>query len=316
MVKQQDWSPWRECCNHKLIFLITGLAALLGSTVISLSIPEYYHSSKKISVDANKSNILEKGNRFSIIEKKTGLEDPALLTDPSIYVRILRSPSFLGSLANVRLLDKSSKQSVSYEKHLLLSKRPWWHGELNKDNIEEEIAQRVKIELDLHTSVITIRVEDQDPFVAFQMVDTVTSRFQDILYNYQRQRASIDLRNRRQDMRKAGYIYHEKLREYGQLADRNYDSKLPSAKLKIDSLQKDVDLALKTYNNAAEQYIITKMWDEQMHPMFIDLVSNKVTDKPVRPHWIANLLIWLSISWMSTVWFVLLRRRFTKCEKS
>ncbi len=142
--KNSQWSVWKECWKQRLLYIVAGIIALIGSSIISLSIPSTYHSYKQISIDANKYNILEKGNLSELIKKNKGLEPSTITTDPEIFALIIRSQVFLENLASVQLCFSNGKPNSTYGQHLKEAKQPWWNNLLKKKPYLELIQNNVK----------------------------------------------------------------------------------------------------------------------------------------------------------------------------
>ena len=303
------WSVWEVCWKQRRLYFITGILALIGASIISLSIPPVYHAFKQISVDATKDDILEKGERGLLVEKQTGLNPSTVTTDPELYALILRSPLFLSNMERISLKTFDGKKRETYTQHLVAAQKPWWNFLLREKSPIELIQQNVKCEVNMHNGLLTIRVADQDPFVAFQMVDTVSYYLQEELYKYIRFKAEIDLKNRKKDMMAAKENYRQAQDKYNSYSEHHFDITTPSGSIELKDLEKAADLSLQEYNEAIQQYNITKINYDKTRPNFIDFTSNAIPLNPSRPHWIANFFIWLFYSWIGTTWFILYRKK-------
>ena len=288
------WNVWKECWKQRRLYFIAGIIALIGSSIVSFSIPSVYHAYKQISIDANKDNILEKGDKSELIKKRLGLETSTVTTDPDIYALILRSPAFLSALEKVTLRTSGGQYGTTYE----------------------IIQGNIKCEVNWHNKVITLRVADQDAFIAFQMVDTVSQHLQTELIKYIKSKATVDLKNRRQERDSAKIRYEKAQQKYTTYSERHFDHQAPSYKIEQESLERDASAALREYNDALLQYNITKMNYDKLRPNFIDLKTNLLPLNPSRPHWIANFFLWLFYGWLFTTWFILFRKQYQvkKCQ--
>ena len=302
-------NKWRK---YLPLFFLTGIISCIGSLIVSLSIPNEYHAYKKISVDGNKSKILEKGSKFGLIKKKTGLSEATIPTDPAIYIRILRTPQFQTNLTTIKVRYKDGR-TESYAQHLINAKTPWWENSEDMPMLYR-VNDRVKYYMDMHSGIITMQVEDQDPQIATQVIDSVAGRLQNYLYIYMRKRAAIDLSNRENDLKKATKAYYKAMDDYSKYADANMESEMPSVKTNLEALQQHVNFTEQQYQTAVNQYAITKMKNNQIYPNFIELVNTTLPLSPSRPHWIANILVWLFYGWLFTLWFVLFWEKHLRKE--
>jgi hypothetical protein len=310
------WNVWKECWKQRRLYFIAGIIALIGSSIVSFSIPSVYHAYKQISIDANKDNILEKGDKSELIKKRLGLETSTVTTDPDIYALILRSPAFLSALEKVTLRTSGGQYGTTYAQHISTANQPWWNSFTHKKDILEIIQDNIKCEVNWHNKVITLRVADQDAFIAFQMVDTVSQHLQTELIKYIKSKATVDLKNRRQERDSAKIRYEKAQQKYTTYSERHFDHQAPSYKIEQESLERDASAALREYNDALLQYNITKMNYDKLRPNFIDLKTNLLPLNPSRPHWIANFFLWLFYGWLFTTWFILFRKQYQvkKCQ--
>jgi len=304
------WNVWKECWKQRRLYFIAGIIALIGSVTVSLSIPPVYHAYKQISIDANKDNILEKGDKSELIKKKLGLEPSTVTTDPDIYALILRSPAFMATLKNVNLRTAEGQHSMTYAQHISTAQQPWWSVFTHKKDILELIQDNIKCEVNLHNEIITLRVADQDAFIAFQMIDTVSQHLQAELVKYIKSKATVDLANRKQERDAAKTRYEKAQQKYTSYSERHFDHQAPSYKIEQASLEREASLALTEYNDALLQYNITKMNYDKLRPNFIDLKTNLLPLSPSHPHWIANFFLWLFYCWLFTTWFILFRKQY------
>lgn len=310
------WNVWKECWKQRRLYFIAGIIALIGSSIVSFSIPSVYHAYKQISIDANKDNILEKGDKSELIKKRLGLETSTVTTDPDIYALILRSPAFLSALEKVTLRTSGGQYGTTYAQHISTANQPWWNSFTRKKDILEIIQDNIKCEVNWHNKVITLRVADQDAFIAFQMVDTVSQHLQTELIKYIKSKATVDLKNRRQERDSAKIRYEKAQQKYTTYSERHFDHQAPSYKIEQESLERDASAALREYNDALLQYNITKMNYDKLRPNFIDLKTSLLPLNPSRPHWIANFFLWLFYGWLFTTWFILFRKQYQvkKCQ--
>ena len=304
-----QWTVWEVCWKQRRLYFITGILALIGAVVISLSIPPEYHAHKQISIDATKDNILEKGNKNLLVRKVTGLESSTVTTDPEIFAIILRSPIFLTSMGNIRLKTADGKLQRTYAHHLLSVRKPWWSFLSKSKSLTEQIQDNIKCEVNWHNGLLTLRVADQDAFTAFQMVDTVSTYLQQELDKYIKSKATTDLANRKKDLIAAKEKYRQAQEKYTLYTEHHFDITTPSSSIEQEDLEKAADASLQGYNDALQQYNITKMHYDNLRPNFIDLTSNMLPLSPSRPHWIANIFIWLFYCWLSTTWYILYRKK-------
>ena len=95
-------SAWKTIKDNRRLMLLSVVVALVGSTVVSLSIPSAYTSRTRILLEADDAlynplseELSRMGVDFSVAKDFT--------SDPFVYDKILHTPSFLIRVGHTRV---------------------------------------------------------------------------------------------------------------------------------------------------------------------------------------------------------------------
>ena len=304
-----EFSVRKVCAANWRLFVLAAVVALVGSCIVSASIPSSYASRARISIDTNDKNPLEKGN--NLLSNLKSLLDPSesnVLSEPRVYVKILQSDSFVSSLATASVVTERG-QCMTFAHYIEnFEKLPWWN--VGEHVLQDMIKDRVRYEMNTRNYTITIQVDLQDPVVACAMVDTVINRLHGYMTTYMQRKAEVEYRNRMSEFSKTETDYHESMQRKAQFADSNFDVEQPDVAIKFNALQEEADRLMSIRNEAGIKAALAKMEVERTRPTFIKLVSNYVPLSPLHPHWVANFFIWLFYSQLAIFLFVLYRTKY------
>lgn len=301
-----EFSVWKECVANKRLFALAALVAIIGSCIVSASIPHVYVSRATISIDTNDKDPLEKGNALGALKQLLSSSESNVLSEPRVYMKIVQSAAFANSLRTATIVTKEGKR-MSFASYLEKENRPWWSYE--NSTFEERIDDCVKYEMNTHNFNITVQVGLQDAVVACAMVDTVLNRLHAHLSEYMVRKAEISYRNLRDEKIKAENDYRRILKKKASYSDANFDAERADVVANMQALQNEAERLTEMRNTTALKAEMAKMEIGRTRPTFIKLVSNHVANSPLHPHWIANLLIWLFYSILAVLMFVLYRKK-------
>lgn len=295
------------CAKNKYKFLVSIFIAVIGAFLFTNSIPTLYDAQKKISIDASEDKVFKRVDALSMVTQKLGLKEGNVTTEPIIYRKILESPSFLNSLADITIFKKGETYSTPWSEYLQKDfVQPWWRKYTGKKNIKELLRENVKCEVNLHNGIITLQTSAQEPFIAYQLLDSVEQRLQQHLTKYSFDKAKIDVDNRKQELNNSKEIYEKAMSKLNKFLDANKDVVLGSFKIEGSALQKEADKALAKYNQAIQQYQMAKMRLQRTKPYFITLVSSEIPKTPSHPKLLINILIWVFYAVLGTFWWVMI----------
>ena len=301
-----DFSVWKVCVASRRLFALAVLFAVIGSCIVSASIPDVYASRAIISIDNNDNDPLEKGNILSNLKEMLVSSESNVLSESRVYMKIVQSSEFENGLRTAEVVTEKGEK-MNFADYLAKERMPWWSG--GERLFAERVEDCVKYEMNTHNDNITVQVELQDAVVACAMVDTIINRLHCYMSEYMVKKAKIAYCNQLAERTKIEADYKDIMKKKAQYADSNFGAERPDVASNIEALQKEADRLTEMRNDAAVKTEMAKMEIERTRPTFIKLVSNHVANNPLHPHWIANFMIWLFYSLTATLLFVLYRKK-------
>lgn len=236
---------------------------------------------------------------------------------PELYPELFESPEFIVGLYGVQVTTKDHELTTDYftymKKHQKKNPLTWpfiWtrskisslfetkdttpqgsgKGDINpfmmnrKDFIlMQKISQNFLCIVDSKTSVITIKVTDQDPLICATMTDSVKVHLQDFIIRYRTSKAAEDVVHYRLMRDSAEAEYDASMQAYSHFCDAHNDIILQSFQSERDKLESE--LALKQNSLAAmeTQLQSAKVKLQEETPAFTTLKSTTVPVKPAGP---------------------------------
>jgi len=313
MGKEGKWRVFDVCMANKKFFFIAFLIAIVGSSVVSLSIPKTYISRTTISIDSNDKNPLTKGVSFSGIKSMLSSSESEVLTEPYMYIKVLESPLFIKEILNTRI----GKEQLTYADYLQKKcKHAWWFSLIGAEDASEVVKKNIKYELKLKTGLIIIQVCDQDPCVANALVDTVVAHLHAFMTNYMIVKAKNNLANKEMVRMKAATNYHNAMSKYVSFANANNDLNEPTAQIYLKDLKNERDRTFELYEEAINSWNVARMEVQHRRPTFYKIKVNTLATQASSPKWLQNIFIWIFYAMLFTLWFVLYREKFGNREIS
>ena len=83
----------------------------------------------------------------------------------------------------------------------------------------------------MHNGIITLQTSAQEPFIAYQLLDSVEQRLQQHLTKYSFDKAKIDVDNRKQELNNSKELYEKAMSKLNKFLDANKDVVLGSFKI-------------------------------------------------------------------------------------
>lgn len=128
------------------------------------------------------------------------------------------------------------------------------------------MRQRVGIDLDKKTGIISARVVMQDPAVAAAVADSLVAKLQQYIARYRTDKAREDLRYCQQAFDEAKKQYYEAQNRYAVFVDQNKDLIRQSVKTEQYRLNNEMDLAYNVYSAVAQQLETAKLKVQEQTP--------------------------------------------------
>ena len=316
----------KEIWTEKRLFYKTLPIAFILSCVYIFSLPRYYTADTKLAPEME--NSLGKGS-LSSIASSLGFDIGEIQTTdaitPLLYPDLMEDNGFITSLFNVKVKSKDSNINTIYYNYLkYLQKKPWWLSIFSTEKKEndiklidaynlskkdDEIASTIRDKILLHVNsksgVISITVQDQNPFICKTMADSVREKLQAYITNYRTNKARSDYEYYKKLTLNAKQEYEKVRRQYASMADASTNVSLRSVELRMEDLENDMQLKFNTYTNLNNQLQAAKAKVQERTPVFTILKGAAVPIKPAGPKRIIFVGVITLLTFIGTaIWIV------------
>ena len=303
---------WQDIKKHKkLYYKVLGITFIV-STIIMLSIPNYYKCTVMLAPELSGGNKSTSGlaslaSSFGLNLGSANSGMDAIL--PTFYPDLMNSVTFRASLFPIKIHREDEMETMSYYDYLKDGqKAPWWSQatkavfslftatpeeaddklntfKLTKEQsaVVETIGKKVVCDVDKKTMVITIDVTDQDPLICATMADSVRVRLQDFITDYRTSKARVDLDYTRKLYAEAKAKYDQARSKYATYADANQRVFLERVRSEQSELQTELQLAQTAYTQIASRLQLAEAKVQEETPAFTILQPATVPIKKVGP---------------------------------
>ena len=327
---------WAAIKKHRKLYYIVLPVAFVVAFVIGNSIPKTYNCQIILAPEMGGSKVSGSlgslASSFGIdLGGSNGQGGDAIR--PSLYPDLMKSTDFKTTLFPIKVKRKQDKQTMTYYDYLKNEWRyPWWDTwfglkapQKQKDTLVNNfeltgeqsmiaglINKNVVCNIDKKTSLITINVTAQDPYIAGLLADSVKTRLQDFLTEYKTSKARHDLEFAEKLQRQAKKDYEHARRLYVEYMDANNGVTLMSAQQKQMDLENEMQLLYNNYNTLNAQVIAAKAKVQEVTPAFTPLQSASVPLGPSGPQKGRIVLICLVLALLGTTIYVLQKEKLLK----
>ena len=317
---------WKAIKKHKKLYLKVLPAAFIFGFIIAKSIPMTFNCKVLLAPESSDGNSM--GQLASLassfgVSLGGGSKGGDGIT-PTLYPDLMKSTDFKTSLFPIKIHRKNDKSKMTYYDYLKNEWRePWWDTFFGLRSPEKKpdtlvnnfeltgeqariagmIMKNVVCTIDKKTSLITIDVTAQDPYVAALVADSVKTRLQDFLTAYRTQKSRHDLEYAEMLLSKAKKDYEHSRQLYVDYMDSNQDVILESVRQKQTDLENDMQLQYNNYNTLSAQVLAYKAKVQEATPSFTTLQRATVPLAPAAPKRGQIIMICLFLAALfTTVW--------------
>ena len=331
---------FKDLLKHKRLYFVVLPIAFVLAAIYSLSLPNYYNCTVKLSPEMSSSKASAGGlaalaSSFGVNLGTGGVGTEALF--PTLYPDLMNSVDFKTSLFPVPVTIEGDKEAgekdrtMSYYDYLAKNqKAPWWSNamkavfsifgskeedgvakvdpfRLTKDQAEivKAISKNVVCDVDKKTMVITINVTDQNPVIAANMADTVKTRLQKFITDYRTSKARVDLAYNKKIAAETKARYDRARRLYAEFSDANQDVILESVRQRQTELENEMQLQYNAYTQVAAQLLAAEAKVQEETPAFTTLQSATVPVRKTGPKRAQMCLIFLFLAFLGTTAWIL-----------
>ena len=298
--------------NRKLFYKVLPIVFVL-SCIYIFSLPRYYTSDIKLAPEMENSGA---GGTLGSIAASFGFDLSEMQTTdaitPLLYPDLMEDNGFVAGLMNIQVKSQDGEINTNYHDYLKkYQKTAWWNYPINwlksllpkkadtggtgdgtydpynlsksEDDVLGAARDKIVIAIDKKTGVISISVEDQDPFICKTMADSVKEKLQVFITDYRTNKARTDYEYYKKLTADAKKEYEKVRRYYASMADASTNVKLRSVELKMEDVENDMQLKFNTYTTVNTQLQAAKAKVQERTPAFTVLKGAAVPVKPAGP---------------------------------
>jgi len=297
--------------NRRLFYKVLPIVFVL-SCIIILSKPRYYTSEVRLAPEMENSSA---GGALSSLASSFGFDLGNMQTSdaitPLLYPDLMEDNGFIASLLSIKVTSADGEISTNYHDYIKsYQKKAWWDYPIawikqllpqkddlggsqngydpynlskNEDRIYNKIRDKISLDLDKKTGVISILVEAQDPLICKTLADSIKDKLQIFITEYRTNKARIDYEYYKDLTEEAKREYEKARQIYGSLSDANTKVALRSVELKMNDMENDMQIKFNAYTTLYTQLQATMAKVQERTPAFTVLKGATVPIKPAGP---------------------------------
>lgn len=308
----------RKLWDNRRRFYKVWIWTFILSCIWILPQPRYYSCEVKLAPEMNGEDV---GSGLSSIASSFGFNIGGMggqdAIYPELYPDLFESPEFVVGLYNIHVTTKKGDISTDYftymKNHQKNNPLTWpyhWTMKKIKALFEDEenlpggngaeginpfqmsrkdydlmktIIQNISCAVDKKTSVISIKVKDQDPLVCATMTDSVKCHLQDFIIQYRTSKVKEDVVHYQLMRDSAELEYDNAMRAYSHFCDVHKNTILQRLQSERDKLESVLAIKQNALTAMETQLQATKVKLQEKTPAFTTLKSAMVPVKPAGP---------------------------------
>ena len=315
----------------KKLYAKTLPIAFIVSYLYILGFPRYYSTDIKLAPELGGTSM---SSTLGSLASSFGFDLENLQSNdaitPLLYPDLMEDNGFVTSLFNVQVKSKDGSINTTYHDYLEKFQKPviWnvplgWVKNLFKkeqkgeagiidpynlskdeDDIAGSIRDKIKINFDKKTAVISISIKDQDALICKTIGDSVKERLQDFITNYRTSKARTDYEYYLKLTTEAKQDYEKARQRYGSMADANSKVALKSLEMKLEDMENDLQLRFNAYTTVNTQMQAAKAKVQERTPAFTVIKGASVPIKPSEPKRMIFVAVMLFLATIGTVMYL------------
>ena len=318
---------YRDLLKYKRLYSIVLPATFVLAAIITLSTPNYYTCTVKLSPElstksASTGGLASLASSFGVnLGLANGNSSEALF--PTLYPDLMSSVDFKTDLFKVKVRPEDADQEYTYYYYVKnVQVRPWWSKTLKaifglfksdepknetidprkltkeQNKMAKAIEQDIVCDVDKKTMVITISSQDTDPVVCTTMADSAMALLQKYITDYRTSKARVDLEYNKKMLADAKEDYEKASLAYAQYADANLHTFQEKIRQKLAELETEAQLKRNVYQQVMAQYQQAEMKLQQDTPAFAVIQASTIPVQKAGPKRSSLCLIWLFLAFI------------------
>ncbi len=319
----------------KTLFVKTLPTAFVLAYIFILGYPRYYVTDVKLAPELGGTSM---STTLGSLASSFGFDLDNLQSNdaitPLLYPNLMEDNGFVTGLFNVQVKSKDGSIKTTYHDYLEKYQKPViWNVTIDsvrnlfkkeqkggtgifdpynlskkEDDIAGSIRDKIKIDFDKKTAVISISIKDQDALICKTIGDSVKVRLQDFITNYRTSKARTDYEYYKKLTMEAKREYEKARQRYGSMADANSKVALRSLEMKLEDMENDLQLKFNAYTTVNTQMQAAKAKVQERTPAFTVIKGASVPIKPSEPKRMVFVAFILLLTFAGTSLYILGRQ--------
>ena len=268
---------------------------------------------------------------------------------PDLYPDVVKSVPFSVGLFDTKVQEAEGDSTITVSDYLEnYTSAPWWgvimglpgqiiggvkslfvddeeegDGKLNPFRLTKEesdmvkaLGDRIAVNVDSKSYVITISVTMQDPLVSAMLADSVATRLKDYVTDYRTNKARSDMDYARQINEEARDDYYNAQQKYAEYVDKNHGISLNARKTEEERLRNEAQLAFNLYNSTAQQLQAARAKVQENTPVYAIIEPATVPVKASKPRKVMILAGFIFLAFVAASAWILFGRGFKESFKA
>ena len=310
-----------------------GIAALIG-LIVAFSIPKEYSTTVKLAPEISDSKA--KAGGLGALASMAGVNLGSGGTADAVY-------------PDTKVQEAEGDSTITVSDYLEnYTSAPWWgvimglpgqiiggvkslfvddeeegDGKLNPFRLTKEesdmvkaLGDRIAVNVDSKSYVITISVTMQDPLVSAMLADSVATRLKDYVTDYRTNKARSDMDYARQINEEARDDYYNAQQKYAEYVDKNHGISLNARKTEEERLRNEAQLAFNLYNSTAQQLQAARAKVQENTPVYAIIEPATVPVKASKPRKVMILAGFIFLAFVAASAWILFGRGFKESFKA
>lgn len=246
-------------------YIVTIILTTILSLVAWSFVPPKYGAQTKIVDEYKETGLVIGANAMTSAVREALMKSNDGINDIEVYCKMLRTEDFARELSHKQIPGKG----MTYGEYLA-----------DKDTVET-ILDNINYNLNSQQQAATIELQDREPLVAAQMLDSLTAILQDAVTTRRHNTALAALKNAKKELDQSEKAYHKAQDAYASYLDSHVETTLEEEKTEETKMRENADLAFKRYQDATEQYTRQKALSVRSYSSFAVSKPNTVPLKDV-----------------------------------
>ncbi|MEG1954933.1 MAG: Wzz/FepE/Etk N-terminal domain-containing protein [Mucinivorans sp.] len=322
------------------------IAALVG-LVVAFSIPKQYQTMVKIAPEgANNKSSNDMGGLAAMAGLDMGGGGSKDGISAKLYPQVISSAPFLLEFATIEV--EHNKEKISFYDYITKEqKSPWWSyiisapmkvvgwtmglfSEKEDDKADtisvfkpsekqkEYVAalnNLITVDVDKKEGVLNLTTTMQDPMIAAVIADSIMAKLQRYMTDYRTAKTRADLVQNLRMLKEAQANYYHADSVYAASTDRNQNLISQSARIKVDRLSNEKNLAFTVYQQVASQVEMTKMKLQEDTPIATIIEPASVSIRASSPKKLVILIAFAFLGGFAALGVVVAKQLMKKDEQ-